>query len=158
MATFQKGQLIKGVRHSYRLLGAAHPRTTTVWIANVEQQSASSILSLGQYVWTLFRPPPPAPKVIIKTAKQPLLDREAANLDRFRGHRNIRQMLDRIESPAALVLEYMDIDLATLVRKRLEAKDVLKKHEIKNVARQVLEALVSISSENLVHTGENLHS
>ena len=62
-------------------------------------------------------------------------------------------MIDDIESPSSLVLEYLDDNLLNVCsRKRLEGLDV------KVVARTVLEALAALHENGFVHTGQLLTS
>jgi serine/threonine protein kinase len=69
-------------------------------------------------------------------------------LEIVRDHTCIRQMIDDIESPPSLVLEYLDDNLLDVCsRKRLEGSDV------KVVARTVLEALALLHDDGFVHTG-----
>lgn len=56
-------------------------------------------------------------------------------------------MIDNIENPSSLVLEYLDDNLLDVCsRKRLESLD------LKAVARTVLEALALLHENGLVHT------
>jgi serine/threonine protein kinase len=58
-------------------------------------------------------------------------------------------MIDNIESPSSLVLEYLDDNLLDVCsRKRLESSDV------KVVARIILEALAVLHENGFVHTGQ----
>jgi serine/threonine protein kinase len=60
-------------------------------------------------------------------------------------------MIDYVEDPSSLVLEYLDDNLLDVsVRKRLESSDV------KLVARTILEALVVIHENGFVHTGQDI--
>lgn len=58
-------------------------------------------------------------------------------------------MVDIVETPPSLVLEYLDDNLLDVCsRKRLEGSDV------KVVARTVLEALAVLHEKGFVHTGQ----
>ena len=58
-------------------------------------------------------------------------------------------MIDNIENPSSLVLEYLDDNLLDVSRrKRLEGS------EVKIVARTVLEALAVLHENSFVHTGQ----
>jgi hypothetical protein len=46
MATFHRGQLLVGLRHSYHLLEPAHRRTNNVWIASLENGQSSMLVIL----------------------------------------------------------------------------------------------------------------
>ncbi|KAI4267209.1 MAG: hypothetical protein LQ337_008457, partial [Flavoplaca oasis] len=86
-------------------------------------------------------------KVVIKRAPPHLLSIEREVLRIVQNHTCIRQMIDNIESPSSLVLEYLDDNLLDVCsRKRLEGSDV------KVVARIVLEALAVLHENGFVHT------
>ena len=87
--------------------------------------------------------------VVIKRAPPHLLSIERDVLGGvLRNHTCIRQMIDTLESPSSLVLEYLDDNLLDVCsRKRLEGSDV------KLVARVVLEALAVLHEKGFVHTG-----
>ena len=86
--------------------------------------------------------------VVIKRAPPHLLTIEREILGIVRHHACFRQMIDYIESPPSLVLEYLDDNLLDVCsRKRLEGSDV------KIVAGMVLEALAVLHEEGFVHTG-----
>ena len=87
--------------------------------------------------------------MIIKRAPQHLLSIEHEILEIVQNHTCIRQMIDNIESPSSLVLEYLDDNLLDVCsRKKLEGSDV------KVVARTVLEALAVLHENGFVHTGQ----
>ncbi len=86
--------------------------------------------------------------MVIKRAPAHLLSIERKILEIVQGHMCIRQMIDNIEDPSSLVLEYLDDNLLEVCsRKRLESTDV------KLVARIVLEALAALHENGFVHTG-----
>ena len=88
--------------------------------------------------------------MVIKRAPPHLLSIEREILEIVQNHSCIRQMIDEIESPSSLVLEYLDDNLLDVCsRKRLEGSD------IKVVARTVLEALAVLHENGFVHTGES---
>ena len=87
--------------------------------------------------------------MVIKRAPSHLLSIEREVLGIVQNHTCIRQMIDNIESPSSLVLEYLDDNLLDVCsRKRLEGSDV------KVVARIVLEALAVLHENGFVHTGK----
>lgn len=87
--------------------------------------------------------------MVIKRAPPHLLNIEREVLGVVQNYRCIRQMIDDIESPSSLVLEYLDDNLLDVCsRKRLEGSDV------KVVARIVLEALAVLHENGFVHTGQ----
>ncbi|KAI0164014.1 kinase-like protein [Xylariaceae sp. FL1272] len=76
------------------------------------------------------------------------LQNEANILKRFQDTTpNLRPLLDNIEEPASIVLKYLDTDLLSESNKKR-----LSRSEIKQVARGVLEALVPLHRNRLVHT------
>ena len=87
--------------------------------------------------------------MVIKRALPHLLSIERKVLETVRNHRCIRQMIDNIESPPSLVLEYLDDNLLDVCgQQRLESLD------LKFVARTVLEALAVLHGDGFVHTGK----
>ena len=87
--------------------------------------------------------------MVIKRAPPHLLSIEREILEIVQNHTCIRQMIDNIESPSSLVLEYLDDNLQDVCsRKRLEGSDV------KVVARTVIEALAMLHENGFVHTGQ----
>jgi casein kinase II subunit alpha len=84
----------------------------------------------------------------VKTAPRNKLETEREVLSHFRSKPYIRQLVDEIDEPPALVLNFLDDNLLDLSgRKRLERRDV------KLVARSVLEALKQFHEAGYVHTG-----
>ena len=87
--------------------------------------------------------------MVIKRAPPHLLSTEREVLEIVQNHTCIRQMIDNIESPSSLVLDYLDDNLLDVCsRKRLEGSDV------KVVARTILEALAVLHENGFVHTGQ----
>lgn len=85
---------------------------------------------------------------IVKTAPPGRLQNERDMLRRFHGHPSIRQLVDEIAEPPALVLEHLDDNLLAVSN-----SSRLTRSEVKFVARNVLEALQAIHEAGLVHTG-----
>ena len=86
--------------------------------------------------------------MVIKRAPPHLLNIEREVLEIVKNRTCIRQMIDNIENPSSLVLEYLDDNLLDVCsRKRLEGSD------LKVVARTVLEALALLHDNGFVHTG-----
>lgn len=86
--------------------------------------------------------------VIIKTAPIKRLNNEREILNMFQGCPHIRPLLDQIEEPPALVLEFLQDNLLKASNMRR-----LERPEIKFVARGVLEALNIFHEAGYVHTG-----
>lgn len=86
--------------------------------------------------------------VIVKTALKHRLDNEREVLKYFQGRSCIRQLVDEIQEPAALVLEHLGDNLLNASNsKRLGRLD------IKLIAKRVLEALNMFHEAGYVHTG-----
>ncbi len=69
-------------------------------------------------------------------------------LETVRDHAFIRQLIDTTEHPPSLVLRYLDENLLEISgQKRLEGSD------LKLVARNLLEALVTLHKNGFVYTG-----
>ena len=85
---------------------------------------------------------------MIKRSIEGLLINEQRGLERFRNCSAIRPMVDIVEEPKSLILQYLDDHLLDVSRKkRLEGSD------LKFVARRILEALAVIHDAGYVHTG-----
>ena len=86
--------------------------------------------------------------MVIKRAPPHLLSIEREIIGTLQNHTCIRQMIDVIETPSSLVLEYLNDNLLDVCsRKRREGSDV------KVVARTVLEAPAALHKNGFVHTG-----
>ena len=86
--------------------------------------------------------------VIVKTALKHRLDNEREVLKYFQGRSCIRQLVDEIQEPAALVLEHLGDNLLNASNsKRLGRLD------IKLIAKRVLEALDMFHEAGYAHTG-----
>ena len=87
--------------------------------------------------------------MVVKRAAPHLMRIEREALGIVQNHACIRQMVDYIESPSSLVLEYLDDNLLKVCsQERLQSSDV------KVVARVVLEALAVLHGNGFVHTGK----
>ena len=86
--------------------------------------------------------------MIVKTALKHHLDNEREVLKHFQGRSCIRQLVDEIQEPAALVLEHLGDNLFNASNlKRLGRLD------IKFTAKRVHEALNMFHEAGYVHTG-----
>lgn len=83
----------------------------------------------------------------MKTAPTKRLNNEAQMLQLFQGCRSIRQLVDQIEDPEAVVLEYMDDNVLNLLQQKQ-----LPKVEAKRALRATIEALIALHDKNIVHT------
>ncbi|KAL5328463.1 hypothetical protein ACEPPN_001962 [Leptodophora sp. 'Broadleaf-Isolate-01'] len=113
----------------------------------IEGRVGSYILSkqLHKDIWTAMNSN--LGKVVVKSAPKHRLDNERDVLRHFQTRPGIRQLLDETQNPPYLVLKHLDDNLLTTSNsKRLE------KHEIKFVAKRILEALQALHEDGYVHT------
>lgn len=86
--------------------------------------------------------------VLIKTAPPPLLKNEIQALKLCQGHQSIRPLLDVIDNPQSLVLEFLDKTLYDAsCEKRLERRD------IKRAVKTTLDGLAILHAHKRAHTG-----
>jgi casein kinase II subunit alpha len=76
------------------------------------------------------------------------MNREAPKLRLFQGHDSIRGLVDEIEDPESIVLEYMDDDVLNLLKKQR-----LPKVEAKRALKVTFKALAALHEKDIVHTG-----
>lgn len=87
-------------------------------------------------------------RVVVKTAPLKRLNNEIQKLQLCQGHKSIRQMVDQIQDPPSMVLEYMEDNVQNLLKRQK-----LSKQEAKSALKASFEALVVLHDENVVHTG-----
>lgn len=87
--------------------------------------------------------------MIVKTGPKHRLDKEREVLQRFHERPHIRQLIDTIQQPPAIVLEYLDDNLL-----RASNSKKLERVDVKFVARSILEALKMLHEDGYVHTGK----
>jgi anion-transporting ArsA/GET3 family ATPase len=90
-----------------------------------------------------------AKTVLIKTAPAHRLKNEIEALELSRGQKSIRQMVDVVDHPHSLVLEFLD---KALYEASCERR--LERHDIKRAIRTVLDALAFLHAHKRVHTGQ----
>ena len=86
--------------------------------------------------------------VVVKAAADVLFHKECEILKRFNTVSSLRRLLDEVKDPPLLVLEYLDSNL--LIE---SATRKLQSSEVKRVTKAVLQALVALHEEGIVHTG-----
>ena len=84
----------------------------------------------------------------MKTGPTKRLNNEAQTLQLLQGCHCIRQLVDQIENPESIILEYMDDNVLTLLQQKQ-----LSKIEAKRALKAIVEALVALHDQNIVHTG-----
>ena len=87
-------------------------------------------------------------RVTVKTAPPQRLKREAQMLQLFQDHDFIRGLVDQTEDPESVVLEYMDDNVLSLLKKKQ-----LPKVEAKRALKATFRALAALHDKNIVHTG-----
>ncbi|KAG5288876.1 hypothetical protein I7I50_01387 [Histoplasma capsulatum G186AR] len=86
-------------------------------------------------------------KYIVKSAPPHRLDNERAILKTLGHQSGVRRLVDDIQNPPLLVLQYYDDNLLNYCRtKSVEGR------ELKTVAKTVLQALAALHNQGLVHT------
>ena len=91
---------------------------------------------------------PNGEQVLIKFAPLQRLNNEIEALKLCRGHESVRQLIDVIDSPQSIVLEYLH---KNLYNESCERK--LKRRDIKRAIKTVLEGLIVLNAGKRVHTG-----
>lgn len=86
--------------------------------------------------------------VLIKTAPLPRLKNEIESLELCQGHKSIRQLVDVIDHPQSLVLEFLD---KTLYDASCEQR--LERQDIKRAVRTALDGLAILHAHKRAHTG-----
>ncbi|AEO60074.1 hypothetical protein MYCTH_2308902 [Thermothelomyces thermophilus ATCC 42464] len=125
MFPFEHGQILQGRISSYTIAAALRNRQGGPWLATGPKQE----------------------RVTVKAAPAKRLENEARMLRLFQGCDSIRQLVDKVEDPRSLVLEYMDDTAFNL----LKAKR-LPKAEAKRALKATVQALVVLHEKNIVHT------
>jgi serine/threonine protein kinase len=110
--------------------------------------SLRMLLHLLRYVNLICNSGPNQERVTVKTAPSERLNREVQMLRHFQGHGSIRQLVDQIEDPASVVLEYMDDNVLSLLKRKQ-----LPKVEAKRALKATFKALTALHDHNIVHTG-----
>lgn len=90
-----------------------------------------------------------AKTVLVKTAPPTRLENELQALELCRGHKSIRQLVNLVDHPKSLVLEYLD---TTLYRASHEQK--LEKRDVKRAVKTALDGLAILHAHGRVHTGK----
>jgi hypothetical protein len=85
---------------------------------------------------------------VVKTAPESRLHKEAQALQLFQKCGSLRQLVDEIQDPPSLVLEYMDNTVLDLVN-----QNQLGRVEAKRALKAAAQALVALHDKNIVHTG-----
>lgn len=86
--------------------------------------------------------------VIVKTAPGFLLINERDIFKRFQAVSPFRGLVDDVQDPRSLILEYLDSNLLIeSAAKRLQSS------EVKHIAKAILQALAALHEEGIVYTG-----
>lgn len=90
--------------------------------------------------------------VLIKSAPLFRLKNEMEALELCRGHRSIRQLVDVIDNPQLLVLEFLD---KTIYDASCEQK--LDRRDVKRAVKTALHGLAVLHAHKRAHTGLKLN-
>jgi len=88
--------------------------------------------------------------VVIKTALKYPFENEREVLKHFQGYPHIRQLIDEIQDPPALVLRHLDDNLLSASNSKK-----LEKSDVKFIAKRVLVALQALHEKSVVHAGND---
>ncbi|KAK4242164.1 kinase-like domain-containing protein [Achaetomium macrosporum] len=121
MFRFEPGQILHGKRSSYTITAALRNRQGGPWLA--------------------------MDRVTVKAAPAKRLENEARMLRLFQGCDSIRQLVDEVEDPRSLVLEYMDDNVFNLLKTKH-----LPRAEAKRALKATVQALIALHEKNIVHT------
>lgn len=87
--------------------------------------------------------------VLIKTASPTRLKNEIEALKLCQGHKFVRQLVDVIDNPQSLVLQYLD---RTLYEASCEQK--LDRWDVKRAVKSALDGLALLHAHKRAHTGQ----
>lgn len=88
--------------------------------------------------------------VLVKTGPSSRLKNEIEALKLCQGHKSIRQLIDVIDNPHSLILEFLD---KTLYDASCEQK--LRRRDIKLAVKTALDGLAFLHAHNRAHTGKD---
>ncbi|KAK3298905.1 kinase-like domain-containing protein [Chaetomium fimeti] len=125
MSRFEVGQILWGKISSYTIAVSLRNRPGGPWLA------------IG----------PNCERFVVKTGPENRLQKEAQALRLFRGCGPLRQLVDEVQDPPSLVLEYMDSSVLSLVK-----KNKLARVEAKRALQAAAQALVALHENGIVHT------
>jgi serine/threonine protein kinase len=137
------GQTLRGRSALFKVISVLRDRPEGPWLAMyvppyVTLRYVNLICSSGSH----------QERVTVKTAPPERLNREAQMLQLFQGHDSIRQLVDQIEDPESVILEYMDDYVLSLLKRKQ-----LPKVEAKRALKATFKALTALHDKNIVHTG-----
>ena len=92
---------------------------------------------------------PKSKVVLIKSGPSTQLENEIEALKLCQGHKSIRQLVDVIDNPQSLVLEYLD---KTLYEASCEQK--LDRWDVKRAVKNTLDGLAVLHAHRRAHTGQ----
>ena len=87
--------------------------------------------------------------VLIKTAPPARLENEIEALKLCQGHKSVRQLVDVIDNPQSLVLEYLDTTLY-----EASCKQKLDRWDVKRAVKGTLDGLTLLHAHKRAHTGQ----
>ena len=88
--------------------------------------------------------------VLVKTATPTQFEDEIEALRLCRGHKSVRQLIDVVDNPPSLTLEFLD---TTLYKASCEKK--FDRCDVKRAVKTVLDGLVILHSHKRAHTGQH---
>ncbi|AEO61827.1 hypothetical protein MYCTH_2312429 [Thermothelomyces thermophilus ATCC 42464] len=143
MFRFEHGQILQGRRSSYTIAAALRNRPGGPWLATDVVLPIVSAVNL----FLTRSSGPNQETVTVKTAPAKRLDNESRVLRLFQGCDSIRQLVDEVEDPRSLVLEYMDDNVVNLLKTKR-----LPRVEAKRALKAAVQGLIALHDKNIVHT------
>ena len=137
------GQRLEGQKALYKVLRPLSRNDENLWLARYW-------IRLFLYSTLLMIASDPNSKVIlIKTAPPTRLENEIEALKLCQSHKSVRQLVDIIDNPQSLVLEYLN---RTLYEASCEQK--LDRWDVKRAVKSALDGLALLHAHKRAHTGQ----
>lgn len=137
------GQRLEGHKALYKVLRPLSRDDENLWLARYW------ILLFLYSAWLMIDSDPNSHVVLIKTAPPTRIENEIEALKLCRGHKSVRQLVDVIDNPQSLVLEYLDKSLyEASCEQKLDSSDV------KRAVKSALDGLAVLHAHKRAHTGQ----
>ena len=137
-----QGQSLEGQKTLYKVLRPLNQKKGNLWLAKCEHL----FWGLSRLI---FDSDPDSKMVLVKTAATTLLENEIEALKLCRDHKSVRQLIDVVENPQSLILEYLDSSLY-----EASCKKKLDRCDVKRAVKAALNSLAVLHAHRRVHTGQ----
>ena len=136
------GSRLEGQKNLYKVLRPLNQKKENLWLARCE-----NLLSLLHRL--TFNSDSNSKVVLVKIAAPTQIENEIEALKLCRGHKSVRQLVDVIENPQSMVLEYLDKSLY-----EASCKKKLDRCDIKRAVKAALNSLAILHAHKRIHTGQ----